>query len=60
MENGNKIAGKSERNWGMMVMMMGSILRVQGPVPNMVIYPKIARKYSKNWKALEDVSDDSG
>jgi hypothetical protein len=27
--------------------MLGNIVRVQGPVPNMVIYPKIARKIAE-------------
>ena len=41
-------------------MMVGNIFRVQGPVPNMVIYPKIATKYSKNQKKSEDGGDDGG
>ena len=41
-------------------MMVGNIFRVQGPVPNMVIYPKIATKYPKNEKQLGDGGDDGG
>ena len=40
MKNGNKIAEKSEENWGM----VSNICRVQGSGPNMVIYSKIAIK----------------
>ena len=36
------------------------MFRVQGPVPNMVIYPKIATKYPKNQKKLGDDGDDGG
>ena len=43
-------------------MMVGNIFRVQGLVPNMVIYPKIATKYPKkirkNWGMVLIVGDD--
>ena len=53
-KNSYKIPKKIRKNWGMVVMMVGNIFRVQGPVPNMVIYPKIATKYPKNQKKLGD------
>ena len=31
MKNGNKIAEKSEKKWGMVGMMVGNVCRVQGP-----------------------------
>ena len=40
--------------------MVGNIFRVQGPVPNMVIYPKIAKKDPKNQKKMGDGGDDGG
>ena len=43
-------------------MMVGNIFRVQGPVPHMVIYPKITTKYAKkirkNWGMVLIVGDD--
>ena len=60
MKNGNKIAEKSEKKWGMVGMMVGNVCRVQGPGLNMVIYSKIAKKYPKNQKNLGDGGDDDG
>ena len=38
-----------------MAMILESKFRVLDAVPNMVIYPKIARKLQKNDRKLEDV-----
>ena len=38
-----------------MVMILENNFRVLGVIPNMVIYPKIARKLQKNHRKLEDM-----
>jgi hypothetical protein len=57
MKNSNKIAEKlvKIREWcSLLVMMFGNIFRVQGALPNMVIYAKIVRKSEKNQKKMGD------
>ena len=60
MRNGNKIAEKSEKNWGMVGMMVGNVCRVQSPCLNIVIYSKIAKKWPKNKEKLGEGGDNGG
>jgi hypothetical protein len=39
---------------------IGVVFRVQGALPNMVIYPKIAKKSGKNGRVVLTVGDDIG
>jgi hypothetical protein len=55
-KNSHKIAIKSEKD-GRVVLTVGDdirvVFRVQGTFPNMVIYPKIARKWRKIRRTYE-------
>ena len=56
-KNNPKITEKSEKNGGwcsLLVTTSGVIFRVQDACPNMVIWPKIARKEPKNQKKMGD------